>query len=192
VAEVVYLKQGERAPRRGKSAPYLLIVCRRRGGEVAQTGADGALQTIRTSPEHVADILSGFLGKGLKIYVQGVPSSAEVESEATDGRRRPRPTIEDLDRENEIRASLDDKLRSTAEILMQFDAAPHHHDSVTSSVRGLIADYLAAAPHDAYGQRRAMEILHRGLPTLNAAGAVQRAVLGIVLPSLFDLWKRDR
>lgn len=190
MAEVVYLKQGERAPRRTKSSPYLLIVCRRRGGEMIRIGDDGG--TIRTSPEQIADTLGGFLATDLKIYVQGVPSRAEAESIANEGKRRTRPTIEDLERENEIRAVLDDKLRSTAEILMQFDAARHHHDSVTSTVRALIADYLSAAPHDDYGQRRAIEILHRGLPELSAGGAIELAVMQIVLPRLSDAWKRDR
>lgn len=167
MAEVVYLKQGERAPKR-KSSPFLLIVCRRRRGEVMQIGADGTLQTIRTSPEHIADNLNGLLGTDLKIYVQGVPSRAEAELRAKSVRgtkRWPRPTIEDLQRENELRVALDDKLRSTTGTLAHLDAAPPHND-VSGSVERVIADYLSAAPQDDYGQRRAIEMLFRALPKL--------------------------
>ena len=81
MAEIVYLKRGERPPRRDRS-PFLLIVCRRRGGDAMQIGADGTIQTIRTTPEYIARNISGVrerLGEsGQKIYVQW---SAPLESD---------------------------------------------------------------------------------------------------------------
>jgi hypothetical protein len=191
MAEVVYLKRGERPPRRGRGSPFLLIVCRRRGGDTMQVGADGALQTIRTTPEYIARNISSFGESGQKIYVQGVPSRAEAEGKATFGAKRyPRPTIEDLLRENEISAAVSGKLHSTVQALAQLDVASHNN--VSGSVSQLVADYLSAAPKDDYGQRRALEMLDRAIPKLTIGGAVHTSVMRIVLPGLLDAWKRDR
>jgi hypothetical protein len=52
-------------------------------------------------------------------------------------------------------------------------------------------DYLAAAPGDDYGQRRALEMLQSATRELATGGAVQTSVMRIVLPRLLDAWKRD-
>jgi hypothetical protein len=192
MAEVVYLKRGEKPPKR-KSSSFLLVVCRRRGGEVAEIGADGALKTIRTSPEQIAESLHSLLGSHPKIYVRGVPTKADAEAKAKTARgckRWPRPTIEDLQRENEINGAIGGKLRSTVQALIQLDATSR--SDVSGCVVGIITDYLAAAPGDDYGQRRALEMLNRATPELASGGVVQRSVMRIVLPSLLDAWKRDR
>jgi hypothetical protein len=194
MAEVVYLKRGERPPRRGGS-PFLLIVCRRRGGDAMQTGADGTIQIIRTTPEYIARNISSVrerLGESSqKIYVQGVPSRAEAEAKAKFGARcYPRPTIEDLQRESEISAAVGEKLRSTVQALAEFDVKSH--ENVSSSIGQLVADYLSVAPKDEYDQRRALEMLDQAMPKLTIGGAVHTSVMRIVLPSLLDAWKRDR
>ena len=194
MAEVVYLKRGERPPRRG-SSPFLLIVCRRRGGDAMQIGADGTIQTIRTTPEFIARNISSLrerLGEsGQKIYVQGVPSRAEAEAKATFGAKRyTRPTIEDLQRESEISAAVGDKLHSTVQAFAHLDVASH--SNVSGNISQLVADYLSVAPKDDYGQRRALEMLDQATPKLTIGGAVHTSVMRIVLPSLLDAWKRDR
>jgi hypothetical protein len=189
MAEVVYLKRGERPPRRGRGSPFLLIVCRRRGGDTMQVGADGTLQTIRTTPECIARNISSFGESGQKIYVQGVPSRAEAKAKFG-AKRYPRPTIEDLQREREINAAVSGKLHSTVQALAQFDVASHNN--VSGSVSQLVADYLSAAPKDDYGQRRALEMLDHAVPKLTIGGTLHTSVMRIVLPGLLDAWKRDR
>jgi hypothetical protein len=185
MTEVVYLKPGEKPPRR-KSSSFLLIVCRRRGGEVVEFGADRALKTIRTSrsklPKHSA-VYSDH--KNLK-FMSRAP---QLERKRRRGPKRwPRPTIEDLQRENEINTRIGDKLRSTVRALVQLDAAPQ--SGVSSRVLGIIT--VSAAPGDDYGQRRALEMLNRATSELASGGAVQLSPMRIVLPSLLAAWKRDR
>jgi hypothetical protein len=129
--------------------------------------------------------------------VRGVRSAKEVQSNLPKKRRSRRaesPTIEELERESEISAAIADKLNNTVETLMRL-AANSHLDMVRA-VRQQINDYLSAAPGDSYAQRRALEKLNRTIGRMQLSEKdprsleVWRIAIGLVLPKLFDAWKR--
>ena len=180
MAEVVYLKLGEKRPK----GDGVTLVCRRRGSESVKTGANGSVVEIRTRPELIADTISSLLQSDMKIYVQGVPSRAEVRT------NRLTLTVEDLQREDEISSAIEDGLRSVVRALTLLDEAPAG-DVVVQAER-LIDDYLSAAPPDDYGQRRALEKLNSALLKARHPEAGVGIGLQLVIPRLSDTWKQYR
>ncbi len=195
MSEIVYLQPGTRPP---KDQPFVLIECRRgRGGDELLSHSSGI--TVRTSPEFLAETISDFQAHGIKIFVRGGGRSVkEVRSNPPKkhrSRRAETPTIEELNRESEISASVADKLHTTVETLMHLVANPHLN--VVGAVRRKINDYLSAAPGDSYAQRRALEKLNTAIGRMRLSQnddprsyEVWRTTIGLVLPKLFDAWKR--
>jgi hypothetical protein len=191
MTEVTYLKRGQRPPK-GEAA--VLIECGR-GAESISSTAWGV--TIRTSAEFLAQTIAGVREKGARIFVRGV-SSAEDQygftRKSPRSRRASRPTVEELEREAEIDASVRDKLAALLATVSR--VASDRATDLVSALRGEVDAFLAAAPADDYGQRRALEKLDEAVGRLRLLDGdprsqeVWRVANGIILPKLFEAWKK--
>lgn len=166
MAEVIYLQARQRPP---KGKPYLLIECRRgRGGDEMASARSGC--TIRIGPETLADTIADFRERskeaGAQIYVRGVVSATDEMRARIIHRTRRRPTrtptIEDLQREEEIGTAIAEMLKSTVRVLTRLATNPPANVAILADNQ--VRSYLSSAPNDAYAQRRALEKLWKAMP----------------------------
>jgi hypothetical protein len=194
MAGIVYLRQGERPP---KNETCMVIECRKgRGRDEMGSGPSGSY--ARVGPEGVADAIALFRSQshaGGNVYVRGVVSRASIDEAQFDlMRRRARraarvPTIEDLEREEEISSAIADKLKSTWDALASIAANPSPNGTMLAEFH--VRDYLSSAPGDEYAQRRALEILWKSKPR-NETDRLEGwlTMYRAILPRLLAAWKR--